>query len=307
MTAVTAADTQQFAEQGYLIIRQAFVGAELDRLRELARGVQATVRATLPPGARYWFADKTQKATPDMPPDLRARATWGVNELPRKALFEPELVNVLGHPVLDAVTRALLGERPTAWGIKMLWSPQTAGYDLGWHRDQMPRELYDYAHTKPAGNDHVQYNAALNHDESFIVVPGSHRRPLTETEWDALRNDRTAELPRQMVAELGPGDVVFMDAHALHRGRNAVDSDRLTLHYSARAEYAGVYPWGHEGHFEWITSDAFIDQLDPAAAAYYHNLREVPRVDHAMAFFHDAARAAGWDGQIAERKHRMMG
>jgi len=36
MTAVTVADTQQFSEQGYLIIRQAFVGAELERLRGLA-------------------------------------------------------------------------------------------------------------------------------------------------------------------------------------------------------------------------------------------------------------------------------
>ncbi len=298
-------DTAHFAEQGYLIVRQAFVGAELVRLRELARTVQAKVNKTLPPGTRYWFGKGRELPPDQMSHAQRAAATWGINELPRKELFEPELVNVLGHPVLDAVTRALLGDKPTAWGIKMLWSPQTVDYNLHWHRDQMPPVLYDYAHVKPAGNDHVQYNAALNEDRSFIVVPGSHRRPLTETEWHAVRHDKTADLPGQVVAELGPGDVVFMDAHALHRGCNKVDSDRLTLHYSARAAFTGVSTWGHEGHFEWITSDAFIEQLTPAAAAYYLNLRDTPRVTNAMQFFHDAALAAGWDGVMPEKPAKM--
>jgi len=97
-----------------------------------------------------------------------------------------------------------------------------------------------------------------------------------------------------------------MDALALHRGRNTVDSDRLTLHYSARAAFVGVYPWGHEGHFEWITSDAFIEQLTPEAGAYYRNLREVPRAEHPMKFLHEAAKAAGWDGKLPEGKHKMV-
>ncbi len=293
-------DAAFFAEQGYLIVRGVFDEDERARLEDLARRVRDQVNQTLPPGTRFWFGPGRQKPMDDMTLAERAAATWGVNELPRRELLEPELVNVLGHPALDAVTRGLLGEGPTAWGIKLLWSPRTVDYNLGWHRDQMPPSLYDYAHTKPAGNDHVQYNAALHRDDSFIVVPGSHRRPLTEAEWHAVREDRTAELPGQITAALEPGDVVFMDAHALHRGRNTVDSDRLTLHYSARAGHLPVQPWGHAGHFEWITSAAFIEQLDPVAAGYYRRLGYAPRTEHAMSFLYETARAAGWDGVLAK-------
>jgi len=296
---VTQHDVERFERDGYLILRGVFGGEELQRLRELARGVQRKVRDAVQagsplPGTRSWFGRGRQKAEGGDDPATRAAATWGINELPRPELFEPELVDVLGHPHLDAATQAILGPEPAAWGIKLLWSPTTCDYDLGWHRDQMKPALYDYAHTKPARNDHVQYNAALNDDACFLVVPGSHRRPLNEAEWHAVREDRTAELPGQVVAELGPGDVVFMDAHALHRGRCSAAGDRLTLHYSARAAWLPVTPWGHEGHFDWITSDRFIDQLSPATRPYYRALRERERSDDPMRFLKESAAAAGW-------------
>ena len=190
-------------------------------------------------------------------------ATWGVNEITRPELLEWELVDVLGHPVVDAVTQALLGPEPRAWGIKLLWTPKVVGYDLGWHRDQLQPDLYDWIHLKPAAQDHVQYNAALNKDDCFIVVPGSHRRALSAAEWDAIRHEPTRDLPGQVVAALEPGDVLFMDAHALHRGRSDVNGDRLTLHYSAQAQWVPLKPWGEDEHFAWITSDEFIQHLSP--------------------------------------------
>lgn len=303
---LTQQDVQQFQKDGYFIARGVFSGDELARLRELAEAIQAKTRQNLYPGTRYWFGksgrggEKPDRAA--YPPEQQGLATWGVNELPRRELFEPELVNVWAHPKINAAMNALLDE-PRAWGIKMLWAPKLVPYDLGWHRDQVPHALYDWVHHKPIRQDHIQFNAALNTDHSFLVVPGSHRRPLTEQEWAAVR--KTDELPGQVVAALGPGDIVFMDAHAYHRGRCSVESDRLTLHYSAQSQWVPLKPWGHEGHMDWLMSDEFISQLAPDAQPYYTRLRTAERTDEAMGFVYEAAKAAGWEPVEVGEAERM--
>jgi hypothetical protein len=217
-----------------------------------------------------------------------------IAKITRPEFFEPELVNVLGHSILEAVTQALLGSEPRAWGINMLWTPKVVGYDLEWHRGQLKRDLYDYIHLKPRAQDHVQYNAALNEDDCFIVVPGSHRRALTPEEWDAIHHEPTRDLPGQVVAALDPGDVLFMEAHALHRGRSDVNRDRLTFHYSAQAQWVPLQAWGDKEHFAWIVSDEFINQLSPSTQPYYQRLSTAARTDDAMEFVKQIAAENGW-------------
>ena len=324
---MTPSDASQFRRDGYFIDRGAFSADDLARLRPLAEEIQLQTREELPDGTRYWFGKRGQRlelmeelgldtaqieaaqaadgadpaagkaawraAWASVPDTIRGDASWGVNEITRPDMFHPDLVDVLGLPrVLEALDAIL--DQPRAWGIKMLWTPKVVGYDLGWHRDQMKEELYDFAHTKPARQDHVQFNAALNEDRCFLVVPGSHRRPLTQDEWHAVREEKTAELPNQVVAELDPGDILYMDAHALHRGRSALGEDRLTLHYSCQAQWVDLRPWGDPDHFDWITSDTFLDQLAPSTRPIYERLKTAQRTDDAMAFLKDAARQAGW-------------
>jgi len=291
---LTESQKQAFARDGYLITRGTIAPDELAVLREHAEALQAEVKATLPSGVRFWHGGSQIKS--DIPPHLLADATWGVNEITRKSLFDPVLVNVLGHPTFDGITRDLLGPNPRAWGIKMLWAPLTSDYDLKWHRDQLKHDLYDWIHHKPTANDHVQYNAALAHDDAFIVIPGSHRRPLTEEEWHAIRHEPQAALPGELVAELEPGDVVWMDAHALHRGRSRAGSGRLTLHYSAQASWVPLKPWGSPEDFAWITSDEFMSQISPTTRPYYQALRDATLTEDAMVFVKEAALAAGWAG-----------
>ncbi len=281
-----------FLRNGYWIDRKVFSETELERLRDLAGAIRDDTREHLYPGTRYWWgkgADSVEQTD-----ELRPMATWGVNEITRPVLFEPELVNVFAHPRVNAAMHAILGPEPRAWGIKILWTPKVVGYDLGWHRDQMKRDLYDYAHLKPAAPDHVQFNAALNTDDCFLVVPGSHRRPLTPEEWQALDHNATAPLTGEVVAALEPGDILYMDAHTLHRGRSPVDGDRLTLHYSAQAQWVPLKPWGNETDFAFITSDDFIQSLDPATRPLYERLRTAERTDRALSFLEERAARAGW-------------
>ncbi len=294
---LTEADVAQFKRDGFFIAREVFNAEELEHYRKLARNIQEKTRQHLYPGTRYWFGDKeerTRAKDTDYPHELRAQASWGINELPRKELFEPDLVNVFGQDNIHQAMHALL-DQPRAWGIKMLWSPTYKPYDLGWHRDQLKHDLYDYIHYKPVAQDHVQFNAALNEDHCFLVIPGSHRRTLTEEEWQKVRTNEP--ITGEVVAECKAGDVLFMDAHALHRGRCSTDSDRLTLHYSAQSQWVPLKPWGHEGHFDWLTSDAFIGQLSEKTRPYYERLKTAERTEDAMGFVKQEAVEHGWVAQ----------
>lgn len=279
---LTTEQAEQFRRDGCLIDRSVFSPDELDALREMARRVQDKTRATLPSGTRFWYGVHGENRDA-IPPEQRPLATWGVNEITRPELLEVGLVDAFAHPRVHAALHALLGEEPRAWGIKILWTPKVVGYDLQWHRD-LEQGLYDTIHHKPSAQDHVQFNAALNHDDCFVVVPGSHRRPLTPEEWQAVRVDKTAPLPGEVTAVLEPGDILYMDAHTLHRGRSTTDGDRLTLHYSAQAQWVPLKEWGDPAHFAWITSPEFIGQLAPGARPLYERLRTARRTDDAMSY-----------------------
>lgn len=274
----TDAQVAAFLRDGYLIDRAVFSEAELAELRSLARRVQEKTRQTLPSGTRFWYGGEENRAT--IPDDKKPLATWGINEITRPALHEPGLVNVFAHPRVSGALHSLLGPEPRAWGIKILWTPKVVGYDLQWHRD-LEKGLYDTVHLKPDAQDHVQFNAALNHDDCFVVIPGSHRRPLTAREWEAVKNDKTASLPGEVTAVLEPGDILYMDAHTLHRGRSDVQGDRLTLHYSAQAQWVPLKPWGNPDDFTWITSDEFLATIAPEARPLYERLRTAVRTDDA--------------------------
>ncbi len=283
----TPSDREQFLRDGFFIDRGVFTPAECDILRDSARQVQQKTRETLPDGARFWFGGTEDRAK--IPPESRALATWGVNEITRPELLDPALVNVFAHERVYQALHTLLGPEPRAWGIKLLWTPKIVGYDLQWHRD-LDAALYDVVHLKPAAQDHVQFNAALNDDDCFLVVPGSHRRLLTEREWDAIRHEPTASLPGEVTTALNPGDILYMDAHTLHRGRSAVEGDRLTLHYSAQAQWVPLKEWGSPEHFAWITSEAFMQSLHPKARPLYERLQSAPRTEDATEHIRKAAR-----------------
>ena len=287
---LTSEQVQQFQRDGYLIDRKVFTESELADLRRLALRVKTKAISQEIAGLRYWYSGKRRE---EIPVEKRGLATWGVNMITRPPLFEPDLVSVFGHPRVDQALQALVTE-PRAWAIKILWTPKIVGYDLHWHRDQVGRDLYDYVHLKPAAQDHVQFNAALHDDACFRVVPGSHRRALTKAEWHAVTEDRTANLPGEVVAELAPGDILYMDAHALHRGSCGVDTDRLTLHYSVQAQRYPLQPWGTPEEWAFITSDEFLNRLIPAARPYYERLRTAETTDDKMSWLKAIARDHGW-------------
>ena len=225
--------------------------------------------------------------------------SWGVNEITRQELFDPALINAIAAPGLIDTLEAILDE-PRAWGQKMLWAPKQSHYNLGWHRDI--DHVYDALMSyKPARNDHVQFNAALEYDNSFIVVPQSHRRPISAEEQGLIKESRTAELPGQLRVELEPGDVVCMDAHALHRGQADAGAPRLSLHYSFQSQWVPLLPWEKGEAFKWICSDDFINQLHPRIQPMYRRLTTAERArpdEHHLEWLVEHAEQVGFKGDL---------
>lgn len=279
-----------FSENGYYILREAFDANELQVLRDRARAIQERVRNEPMKGTRFF-------GVPDNVTNDAAKGpyTWGVNEITRPELFDANLINALGSEKVDDVLTGVI-EEPRAWGLKILWAPQKADYDLIWHRD-VNDKLEPVIPYKDPRNDHVQFNAALEYDDSFIVIPKSHRRPLNADEL-AMRRTGTGVLPGQLQVELNPGDIVFMDAHAYHRGQAPAGAPRLSLHFSVQAQWVPLKPWGEAAHFEWITSDEFIGQLNPRLQPYYERLKTAKTTDDAMGWLIERARAHGWTGEL---------
>lgn len=278
-----------FKENGYLVVEGAFAGDRLAVLRATAGEIRDRVRERQPDGTRYWPGSaKEMENGPE-----RGRYTWGVNEIIRSELFDPAIVNGIGDDAVADTVEGLL-EEPRVWGLKILWAPIASEYDLVWHRD-LGDQYSDLVQYKPDRNDHVQFNAALEPDSSFIVIPGSHRRVLTDEERAELRTG-TAELPGQIRVELNPGDIVFMDAHAYHRGHAEAGAPRLSLHYSAQAQWVPLKPWGKPEDFAWQTSDAFLDQLTPRTRAFYERLKTAERTEDVMGWLVAEAKSRGWEG-----------
>ncbi|MDF3290294.1 phytanoyl-CoA dioxygenase family protein [Streptomyces silvisoli] len=246
-------EIRRFIDDGYVIVRGIFSEEELAPLRAaLARVRQKVDDRPHAYETRFTTDDGT---TVD---------TWGVNHVFSPELYEGEFSRVFERPDVMDLARALLGERLRFWGGHALWAPRSVRYELNWHRD-----FGDYDFFQPNGEStHVQFNVCLLADACFRVIPGSHRRPLTAQEAQQQAARGTDALPGEVVARCEPGDVLFMNAHTLHRGSCEVGTLRQTLHLSLQPFDE---PTG--GHTSWrfMRADGYLDMLSPAVQDLMRN------------------------------------
>ena len=76
----------------------------------------------------------------------------------------------------------------------------------------------------------TQWNTALYDDDCLLVVPGSHRRPITADERSLTLESPRGVLPGQRVVRLKAGETVFYDNNILHRAVYPTEPIRRTLH-----------------------------------------------------------------------------
>jgi len=254
---LTQDQLRQFREEGYVVLRGVMEPDRLDTFREqmerLVETVNANPKKEYNPGFVY-SDDKSRKEA------------WRSNALLHPDLFQPVVTDFLDSPGLLSAVRDVIQDDLRIGGLKALWSPKSLEYDLDWHRDG-PNDSY----VPDGSQDYLQFNAALYHDASFRMVPGSHARPLTEAEEAECRHG-TGPLPGEIVAELDPGDVLFMHSRALHRGKASPDSRRRSLHYTLSAASKPVKQEVIDQHREWYDTLDLGSKISPQVQALFDNL-----------------------------------
>lgn len=236
---------KDFTSDGFAIIPRVLAEDQLAALRVAFGRVQAKVNDF--PDAyetRYTINDSF---TVD---------TWGVNHVFSPELYEDAFGDILEQSMIMDFARGALGEQLRFWGGHALWAPRSVRYELNWHRDFGDHDFF----RSTGESTHVQFNACLLADACFRVIPGSHRRPLTSTESHEQVTKGASELPGEMVVRCEAGDVLFMNAHALHRGSCDVGIPRQTMHYSLQSFGE---PTGGHSSWRFMRAPGYLDRMPP--------------------------------------------
>jgi ectoine hydroxylase-related dioxygenase (phytanoyl-CoA dioxygenase family) len=248
---LTQAQVDEFREVGFIVVKGLIPDDMREPLRASLEQVIAKVKAN-PAAYRTRYVGK------------EGSDIWGVGDVFQPDLFEQSFANYLGSdPLLDAIG-SILGKEMRFWGGHALWSPDHETYDLIWHRDGDDETYFD-----PTGyTTHVQFNSALGPDNSFRAVAGSHRRPLTDEERAVIRKG-TGPLPGEVVGYCEPGDVLLMNAMAVHRGMSAPNAGRRTLHFNLQPKDE---PKGGGSTRTWMLEPDFLPKFPPRAQELFRNL-----------------------------------
>ncbi len=239
------AERDSFSEDGYVIRRGALTGEQLAAYRDAVDRV--TARCEEPGG----YADVRRGA---------GRQIWGVNNILHPDIREPALLASLGEPEILGVIADLVGPQLQHHLCTLLVSPVGLAYAIHWHRDTSFDVDVEEAGLRAMLRNHVQLNGALRRDHCLSIVPGSHRRPLTDGERAVLADDPNGDMPGEMVVALEAGDIVFYNSNLLHRGACGPDENRQTLHYAVHAYHPDT-PTGGPQAQPWLTDPSFLDTL----------------------------------------------
>ncbi len=171
-----------------------------------------------------------------------------------------------------AVCRDLLGEGIIVDGASLFYADAGVDYRQGWHRDvlQVPDDQVDTRwFSENYHYNYVQMNMPLTADGCLWIVPGSHRRQLDAQERAIFGNTEkmapvdAPELDAGKQIVLQPGEAVFYNNYAVHRGWGGVLKDRrITIHLGFHsAQYPPTLHFGVLDHTEY--SVEYLSSLAP--------------------------------------------
>ncbi|HZO89793.1 MAG TPA: phytanoyl-CoA dioxygenase family protein [Chthonomonadaceae bacterium] len=251
---LTDEERAQYRRDGYLIKRGIVPQADLDALKADIRDlVERSARGEGP--EIPWI--NQEKRVPERLGSLLRPQTI-------RPAFTHSLVNGPFFPICEQILGAPV--RYSLFG--MLAGGDGKPYIQAWHRDIAPVEGKHQVTILERGfRTVVQTNAPLFPDRYLTIVPGSHLRPTTEAEREALKSNPVGDIPGQMMVEMEPGDVVFYYPNLLHRGYNPTGAFRWTMHHAflRASQPVAVHERGQEA---WIGQPRYLDSLPPALRVY---------------------------------------
>nr|WP_199043808.1 phytanoyl-CoA dioxygenase family protein [Dyella sp. ASV24] len=189
---------------------------------------------------------------------------------PGKAIYG--IQDIVCNEGILAVCRDLLGDGIIVDGASLFYADAGVDYRQGWHRDvlQVPDDQVDLSwFSDDYHYNYVQMNMPLTADGCLWIVPGSHRRQLNAEE-RAIFGDTEKIAPVDAPALsagqqilLQPGEAVFYNNYAVHRGWGGVLKDRrITIHLGFHStQHAPTLHFGVLDHTEYSLD--YLSSLQP--------------------------------------------
>jgi len=232
--AVNAAHIDQFHEQGFLAIHNAFTPAEvqggLDGLFDLIAGRNPDFDGVM-------YEKKAQgidvnTLPPEIKQDYVRKFMWFVD-------FDERLKALSAHPQLLNVIERIIGEQPLLFQDMALLKPPQGGREKPWHQDHAYFEL---PLTTTVVGVWIALDEATVDNGCMIVYPGSHRAgPVVHFQRRDWQICDTETREKEILAvPLKPGGCLLFHS-LIHHGTptNQTNQRRRAVQFHYRPQSAG--------------------------------------------------------------------
>ncbi|MDJ0654114.1 MAG: phytanoyl-CoA dioxygenase family protein [Xanthomonadales bacterium] len=276
---LTPDQKQQFDQDGFLVLENAFAAGELEKVRKAALAIvdefdidrHRTVFKTTDrdAGRDDYFFDSAEavhcfleEGALGADGELIRPKELAINKMGH-AMHDlvPEFGDFCRLPLIGQVLRDLGYSHPTLWQTMYIFKQPGIGGEVRWHQDA------SYLITSPPNviGMWIAMEDATRDNGCLWMIPGQHRSPLREifrVDWESRTGTLTTldETPWQIgtdpvAMEVPAGSAVLFHDHMPHySSQNTSDKSRhaLTLHLSDRADSWLAENWLQRpglGHF----------------------------------------------------------
>ena len=231
---ITAAHVEQFHEQGFLAIHNAFSPTEvqgaLDGLFDLIAGCNPDFTGVM-------YEKKAQgvdvnSLPPESKQDYVRKFMWFVD-------FDERLKALSAHPKLLSVVERIIGEPPLLFHDMALLKPPQGGREKPWHQDHAYFEL---PLTTTVVGVWIALDEATVENGCMVVYPGSHRAGpvihFQRRDWQICDTERREK--EILAVPLKPGGCLLFHS-LIHHGTptNQTNQRRRAVQFHYKPQSAG--------------------------------------------------------------------
>lgn len=220
------AEIEQFNEQGYLIVREAFEEGET---ADALKGLQDLIMGKNPEFTGVMFEAAAQKILPTLGLAERQDAV-------RKLMFfvehDARLKAISHHPKLLKAANQLLGNRvPALFQDMALMKPPRLGREKPWHQDNA---YFNYPMGTPIVGVWIALDEATIENGCMQFMPGQHKKGpqihFQRRDWQICDTEMLGQ--RSVAAPLKPGGLLFFSGLLPHgTPHNSSGKRRRALQY----------------------------------------------------------------------------
>jgi phytanoyl-CoA hydroxylase len=206
---VTPEREQQFREQGFLAIDNAFTP---DEVRSALDGMLDVIGGRYPGYRGIQFEAAARELLPTLPAEQKQDV---VRKISHFIQWDARLHAMATHPRMLALVERLIGDKPGLFEDKALIKPPRVGREKPWHQDHAYWNLPLDATVVTVW---IALDEAAVDNGCLFVIPGSHREgPVVHfrrRDWQIC--DDSVQTQRVVAAPLKPGGALLFDSYLQH-------------------------------------------------------------------------------------------